>query len=232
MFLETLITRHCPGVTVEHEPSPSRYVMMMGNLRNDWGMLKEATRWLARHHQQKNHGKTGKYIEINPFLCPVTDLVAESPVPLRIVHMIRSPGAWSQSMTTFKASARYRNVIDYIPFAKPFPVPRPEGWAQLTPFAKNLHRWNWCNERIAALEAVAESYIRVRCEDLFSSNPEISRHTTSQIFDTLDISLTHEISAEEFRHRVNIAPKGDDLRDRRLEQAICGKTAADLGYDL
>ncbi|RKT35264.1 hypothetical protein BXY70_1295 [Roseovarius halotolerans] len=232
MFLENLIARHCPGVTAEHEPSPSRYLMMLGNMRNDWGVMACATRRLARYHQEKHHGKPGKYIEINPFLCPVTDLLAATPAPIRIVHMLRSPGAWAQSMTTFKASTRYRHVIDYVPFAKPYPAPRPKDWNRLSPFAKGLHRWNWCNTRIAALEPVAQSYIRVRCEDLFSEDPERSRTVLAGIFATLDLPFPERLASEEFQLRVNPAPQGDDLRDPPLERAICGKVAAAFGYDL
>lgn len=233
MFLENLILRHCSEVSVEHEPSPSRYLMMLGNLRNDWGIMAGVTRRFSRYHQKKHHGKSGKYIEINPFLCPVTDLLAETEVPIHIVHMLRSPGAWAQSMTTFKASARYRHFIDYVPFAKPFPAPRPEGWNRLSPFAKNLHRWNWCNMRIAALEDVAQSYTYVQSENLFSADLEISREALARIFNTLELSLPEQIAAEEFHHRVNPAPKGGaDLRDPQLERAICGQTAMAVGYDI
>ncbi len=48
VFLENLVKTHCPGVRIEHEPSPTRYLMMLGNLRNDFGLLGGAARAMAR----------------------------------------------------------------------------------------------------------------------------------------------------------------------------------------
>lgn len=232
VFLETLIRRHFPDVTAEHEPSPSRYLMMLGNLRNDWGMFGGLTRSFARKHQNAHHDGPGKYIEINPFLCPVSDLLETPERPLRIVHMVRAPGDWAQSMTTFKASTRYRHIIDYVPFAKPFPTPRPTGWSGLSPFEKSLHRWNWCNNRIAALACVAQSYTLVRSEDVFGTDVALRDSAVQRIFETLQLDLPEALNADEFQTRVNPAPAGADLRDAQAERAICGATAAGFGYDL
>ena len=232
VFLENLIKRHCPDVTAEHEPSPSRYLMMLGNLRNDTGLLARTTRFMARKHQQRMHGHDQKYIEINPFLCPVTDLLQNAHRPLRIVHIVRAPGDWAHSITTFNASTRYRHIINYVPFAKPFPAKRPEGWSRMTPFEKSLHRWNWCNSRIAALEPVADSYVLVRSEDIFSNNPETRSDALARIFATLELPIPEEINAEEFSKKVNPSPDGVDLRDAASEKEICGSLAATFGYEL
>jgi len=233
MFLETLIRRHCPDVHVEHEPSPSRSLMILGNIRNDCGLFGAMTRRLSRSHQETFHGRDGQCIEVNPFLCAVTDLLPLSTRPLRIVHVIREPGAWAQSMTTFKASSRYRHVIDYVPFSKPFPAPRPDGWPKLTPFEKSLHQWIWCNNRIAALAGEAEEYVQVRSEDIFSSDRTVRNATLTRIFRVLDLPIQAEtLATDEFSQRVNPAPAGTNLRDAAVERAICGHAATEFGYDI
>ena len=232
LFLEALVREHCPEVMIEHEPSPSRYLMMLGNLRNDLGVLSGATRRLADHHRRGFHYRNGKQIEVNPFLCAVTDLLSHPTRPLRIVHIVRSPGEWAQSMSTFKASTRYRHVIDYVPFAKPFPAPRPAGWGKLTPFEKNLHRWIWCNRRIAALEPVAEAYVLVRSEDVFSSNQARRDEALARIFKVLDLPQPDDLKPEAFNRRVNPSPAGANLRDADAEREICGPAAAEFGYDI
>ncbi|MCZ4351737.1 hypothetical protein O4H61_04355 [Roseovarius aestuarii] len=233
MFLETLIRRHCPQVHVEHEPPPSRRLMMLGNLRNDCRLLGKTTRRLARSHQEAFHDGEGQRIEVNPFLCAVTDLLPHPTRPLRIVHVVREPGAWAQSMTTFKASSKYRHVIDYVPFAKPFPAPRPAGWRGLDPFEKSLHRWIWCNRRIAALASEAEGYTLVRSEDVFSGDITVRNAALTRICKVLDLPIRAEaLAMDEFSQRVNPAPDGVDLRDVAVERAICGHAATEFGYDI
>ncbi len=146
--------------------------------------------------------------------------------------MVRAPGAWAQSMTTFKASTKYRHVIDYVPFAKPFPSPRPDGWKRLSPFEKSLHRWNWCNTRIAALADTVEAYALVRSEDLFSGDEQLRDAALARMFDVLDLPVPQDAGPEAFGERINPAPAGRDLRDTEAERAICGELAAGFGYDL
>ncbi len=232
VFLENLVKAHFPDISIEHEPSPSRYLMMLGNLRNDFGLLKGATRRMAARHQAHVHGGTVKHIEVNPFLCAVTDLLPHETRPLRILHMVRAPGDWAQSMTTFKASTRYRHVIDFVPFAKPFPAPRPVEWSGLSQFEKSLHRWTWCNQRIAALAPQAEAYELVRSEDLFSADATLRDSALARILKVLDLQRPDDLRPEEFQNRVNPSPAGADLRDADKERTICGAVAADFGYDL
>ena len=232
VFLERLIHRHCPHVTAEHEPAPSRYLLMLGNLRNDTGLLPGFTRRFARWHQDRRHGEDGTYIEINPFLCPVTDLLARPDRPVRVVHMVRAPGEWAQSMTTFKASARYRHVIDYVPFAKPYPSPRPKGWRQLRPFEKALHRWNWCNTCIAGLAEEAERYALVRSEDVFTANDTVRNAALERVFAALELDMPPDLDPALFQERVNPAPAGEDLRDVAAVREICGEHARRYGYDV
>ncbi|MEO0751513.1 MAG: hypothetical protein AAFY25_06885 [Pseudomonadota bacterium] len=231
MFLESLVKTHCQGVTIEHEPTPSRTLMMLGNLRNDWGLMHGPTRRMAARHQAATHARD-HHIEVNPFLCAVTDLLPHATRPLRILHMVRAPGDWAQSMTTFKASSRYRHVIDYVPFAKPFPSPRPAGWRALSPFEKSLHRWSWCNTRIADLAPHAQAYALVRSEDLFTGSAPLRAAALTQITEVLDLDLPADLPADTFTQKVNPAPPGTDLRDPLTERAICGAVAARFGYDL
>lgn len=232
VFLENLIHRHFPEIHIEHEPAPTRSLMMLGNLRNDFGLMGGRARWLSQRHQHAFHGPSGKRIEVNPFLCAVTDLLPHPTRSLRIVHVVREPGGWAQSMTTFKASNRFRHVIDYVPFAKPFPAPRPAGWRGLSPFAKNLHRWVWCNRRIATLASKAEAYALVRSEDVFSSEAAERDAAMARVFDVLQLEPPVNIDPAEFGQRINPAPAGANLRDTAAERAICGAAAAVFGYDL
>ena len=232
MFLERLIRHHCPGVATAHEPGGSRYLMMMGNLRNDTGLLSGMTRRLVRRHQAAFHDRPGGFVEINPFLCAVTDLLPDPGRPLRVVHMVRHPAEWSRSMTTFKASARYRHVIDFVPFAKPYPAPRPDGWHRLSAYEKGLYRWNWCNARIADLAGLAERYARVRAEDVFAADPARREGAVGTVFETLGLAQPERLDTALFAEKVNPRPAGAAPPDAAAAARISGALARSYGYEI
>ncbi len=231
VFLEQLFAQYAPDVTACHEPAPTRYQMMMGNLRNDFGILDRPTKaWVRRSRAQRAKAARGAYIEINPFLCAVTDALPDPARALRVVHIVREPSDWAQSMTVFKASSRYRGVIDYIPFAKPFPAPRPEGWHRLSQFDRNLWRWVWCNTRILELQGACAHFITIRYEDLFDADHGTRRAAIARIFDAFALDMPGEIDWAMFERRINPAPSEAPGFDHSAVAAITGPLARRLGY--
>jgi len=231
VFLQRLVGDHLDGVTVVHEPAATRYLMILANLRNDWGIGGSALKWLFEWARSRRiSAGPGIYVEINPFLCAMTDLLPKPGHGLRIVHMVRDPATWAVSITTFKASTRFRHGIKYVPFAKPYPVPRPEGWQRLNEYERSLWRWNWCNERIGQLEANSEAYALVRYEDLFAPNSSVRSAAFETLVTTLDLPGQLEPAPDELRVRAN-AWDGDGLGiDRQSAARICGKLARAYGY--
>ena len=231
VFLENLLSIYAPDVIAEHEPHPTRYQMMLGNMRNDLGLLKGTTRsWVHASRKSRDSQTPGPYIEINPFLCAVSDLLPDPDRPLRIVHIVREPVSWASSMTVFKASTKYRGIIDFIPFAKPFPAPRPAGWQALSQFEKNLHRWVWCNQRILDLADHAESFVSIRYEDLFSDQDQKRITAVGKVFDGLGLASPATIDWELFDTRVNPAPKSEISFNQEATLEITAPLATRLGY--
>ena len=116
---------------VEHEPFPSRYELVLGNLGNYSGLGTGLARRIfhaARRRRLKALGPGERYIEINPLLCPVVEFLGEFDRELNFVHMVREPLSWARSINTFKASQFIRPFFDFIPFNSPYPSPRPVGW--------------------------------------------------------------------------------------------------------
>jgi len=169
-------------------------------------------------------------VEINPFLCPLTDLLPDPLRPLRVVHMVREPASWAQSITAFRASEQYRGIIDFLPFAKPYPAPRPPGWRQLNDFEKALWRWRWCNERIVNLRSACDAYVVVRYEELFSENIAEREAVIASIFETLDLPKVGRIDWPAYSTRINPRPPDDIQVDQEATQRICGALARELGY--
>lgn len=232
MFLETFLNSHCAGVTAVHEPSPTREQMMLANLRNDWGLGGSLLAW---HFQKcrlaRDAAHPGTYVEINPFLCAMTDLLPDPARPLRVVHMVREPASWAVSMVAFKASTKFRHVIDYVPFAKPYPAPRPAGWRNLPEIEKALWRWHWCNSRLAALKERTPHYCLVRYEDLFASDERRSA-ILAEVVATLGLDCSGPFDATPFAERRNPAPGVVAPPRPEAVAAICGDLARQLGYEL
>lgn len=145
--------------------------------------------------------------------------------------MVRDPAAWAASIVTFKASARLRNLIDYIPLAKPYPTPRPAGWRAMNAYERALWRWNWCNGRIGELQALSDAYALVRYEDLFSPDERLRTNALHVIGTTLGLQEPLKAGAEIIKMRVNPSPAQTPPADMESARRICGKLASAYGYD-
>lgn len=231
VFLESFLNSHCQDVTAIHEPAPSRQHLMLANLRNEWGVGGRVLSW---HFQKSRLARleslSGTYVEINPHLCPFTDLLPDLQRPLRVVHMVRDPANWAASMLGFKASTNFRHVIDYIPFATPYPVPRPEGWKTSSLVEKVLWRWHWCNSQILKLKHLTPHYCLIRYEDLFANAARRER-ALRRILETLGLDFKVNTSNAIFSERHNPAASKVKPPDPTLVRRICGDLAQKLGYD-
>lgn len=231
VFLEHFLNRHFPGVTAEHEPRVTRTQMMLANLRNDTGFGGTLlARWFTAARARREAAAPGNYVELNPFLCAMTDLLPAPGRSLRVVHMVRDPADWSLSMTSFKASKAFRPFIDLVPFAKPYPSPRPADWTALDAYEKGLWRWNWCNSRIAALRPLCAAYVVVRYEDLFSGDEDRARDELRRIRTALALADPGPLDLSDMRRKVNPRPETGLSADREAAARICGALARDHGY--
>ena len=230
VFLADLLNRHVPGVAAAHEPSATRYQMMLGNLRNDWGLGGSLLEPIFRRSRLARERAAGGllYVEINPLLCAIADLLPQEGRPLRVVHMVRDPACWARSITAFRASPRYRAVIDHVPFSRPFPSPRPAGWRALSDYEQALWRWRWCNERILGLRERCDAYAIVRFEDLFGGS--MQDEALAAIFATLGLPAPTTIDGAEMSRQRNAGPRRAIDLDTDRAAEICGGLAGQFGY--
>jgi hypothetical protein len=235
VFLARLLAEQFPAWQVDHEPFPGRYESLLGNLRNDTGLGTSVTRHLFLHARGKRIRSLGKrrgYIEINPLLCPIIDLLPLLGQPIHVVHMVREPLSWANSIATFRASRRIRPFFPFIPFASPYPTPRPDHWARLSRVERQLWRWRVCNERIVEQRPKFSSYQVVRYEDLFSDQPATRDQALSCILDSLGLPQISLQWQHHLSERVNAAPRGGASQQVSAEQvaAICGDLMKRFGY--
>jgi hypothetical protein len=233
LFLASYLESRCTCVTAVHEPRPSRQHLLLANIRNDTGFGKG---FLAWHFQKcrltRLRRQSGIYVEINPHLCALTDLLLDPDRPARIVHMVREPESWTASILGFKASAPFRKFIDLIPFATPYPAPRPEGWRSFAKAEKVLWRWHWCNSRILMLRDKVQHFCIIRYEDLFCSDDPRREAALASIGATLGLDGNMPIDSTAFFQRMNPGVSAARRPDPALVRRICGELALTLGYEL
>lgn len=221
-------------VHVAHEPFPARYELMLANMRNDLGVGDSLIRKLflsTRKRRFAESSQAEKYIEINPLMCPLVDLLKELERPVHVVHMIREPLSWVKSITAFRASRFVRPFYPLIPFSTPFPSPRPAGWQRLSHIERQLWRWRFCNEQIIAQKSHFSRYALVRYEDLFSDEEKTRLESLKRICETLQIPMDSIDPSRAFGDRKNPSPPRPLVSvEKETVGHICGELASQLGY--
>ncbi|TFH22725.1 MAG: hypothetical protein E4H03_07795 [Myxococcales bacterium] len=235
LFLETLFLEHFPSVSCAHEPSPSRTLHVLGNVRNHLGIGGGLVkRWFERSLGQRRAAAIDKrYVEINPLLCPITDLLIDTAAPPTVIHLVRDPRTWVPSILSFKASPRFRHVVERVPFLLPYPAPLPRGWARTSMEERALWRWRYCNEQILQIANDCERYALIRYEDLFAKDEQVRRSALARIIRTIDLEEPEGEKWLEKRERINEAPYGNKkpaVPDERRVQSICGPILERFGY--
>ncbi|MTI05381.1 hypothetical protein E1180_07615 [Roseibium denhamense] len=231
VFLEGFLNRQISKVTAVHEPPETRWQMMLANLRNDWGVGDGLLRAIFQRLRQKRESAVGgDYVELNPFLCAMTDLLPLPGRDLRVVHMVRDPATWAHSISSFKASSTFRPIIDLVPFAKPYPTPRPRNWSKLSDYERALWRWNWCNNRILELRDQCTAFTIVRYEDLFNADANKTVSALNGICNTLALSPPDQFDLDSLAKRLNPKPDKGLVADPLAASRICGELAREFGY--
>lgn len=235
VFLTHLLAKNFPQAYVVHEPFPARFELILGNLRNDTGFGEGLLRRLlqaARSRRLSCLREGRSYIELNPMLCPLCDLLPQLTQSFSIVHMVREPLSWATSIASFRASKPFRSLIRFVPFAKPYPHPRPEGWPSLNELERALWRWRFCNERIRSLRPHSRHYTVLRYEDIFSEDPERRSRSLGQLLIHLPVGFDGSLPNADFAARANPKPVTShafSISEARVK-AICGDLMSCFGY--
>ncbi len=234
VFLTHTLPDHVPELHAVHEPPGSRSLLVLANVG---AVMGRGSAWLSgRLHRGVTRRQAAcpphqRYVEINPMLCPVVDVLADVVSPLHVVHLVRHPVSWTRSIRAFRASGWRRHVIDAIPFANPAPVPRPPGWLGLDPVSQALWRWRACNEAIESVSPRAARYVRLRYEDLFLADRDTRIAHLEQLLDALNVPHPDDLEALLAAPRANRAPKAAPVDIPALTASrIAGELMERYGY--
>jgi hypothetical protein len=203
---------------------------MLANARNFTGRGTRPLRSkLQRELEQRRHVGPGEtYLEVNPMLCACLDLLPAHPGPLNVIHLTRHPVSWVQSIRKFRASGIRRHLIDHVPFANPYPAPRPSGWLTMDRTKRALHRWTYCNQAIRDLANRCDSYTHIRYEDLFLHRDPAS---LERLLTALGLPTDGPIQDLVSGPAQNPAPSGERVEvPSAWVQALCEPLLTELGY--
>ena len=176
-------------LAIRFEPPPSRLCYLLWNAERAGFMsrdtalkmiLKSKYRMLDRVDDNATVVEFDSYL--SPLICEMLDF-CESP---RVVHMVRHPYTWIQSMGNFKAASWRKYVVDYTPFTD---IIHPEisgQWRHLDRYEKLAWSWRYVNEQILLKKDAWTEYRLTRFEDFVSENTGLRIKSISEMLEILD----------------------------------------------
>jgi len=188
VFLTHWINSQAEKEIAVHEPSFSRAVYLLGNLFGYHGWSRSGLIRLYIATRKNRFAGSPDYIELNPFLCPVADVLADIPCSLQVAHLVRDPRTWVPSLISHEASGRRKVLIRSVPFNLPRDRKFGREWRSMTLVQKMLWRWSSFNRRISTLERGGCQYGLFRYEDLFSGKAEIREQSRGRFLRFLDLA--------------------------------------------
>jgi hypothetical protein len=234
--IATYLGRLAPRALVAfHEPWPARWEHVVGNaVRSGWPLetlLDAGFRYLRGGRLA--HTPDTLQVEVNPHLVSLLPTVLRRVTPLHVVHMVREPAAWVDSIMDFRASGWRRRFVDRIPLARPRPVPRLAEWATMSPGERMLWRWCAINHALEQLASVAASYELVRYEDLFGDDVVRRVEALRALHSGLGIDIAENPELLDHVGTMNARPSIANAESRvpsEAVQRISGDLARRYGY--
>lgn len=207
VFLTHLINSQAGDEIAVHEPPFSRLVYLMGNLFGYHGWNRSGLIRFYMAIRKSRIDRTKNYIELNPFLCPVAELLADIPYTLKVAHLVRDPRTWVPSMISHEASGRRKFLIRKVPYNLPRDKKFGQEWRTKTLIEKMLWRWSVFNRAISTLEHSGCQYKLFRYEDLFSGNTEALAESRGRFLRFLDLRPNSSAGDSSFGKKYNASKK-------------------------
>lgn len=179
------------------------------------------------------------YIESNPFLGGFVEAFGEVFDKPKIIHVVRDPRTYVRSSMNFGAFRGLKKLANlFIPYWLPkpdyMPGPRQYAWRQMSEPQRMAWYWSIINRALdRAADISADSYIRIRFEDLFAKDGS----GLNTLTDWIGLPRSPRLSADANREQVNASrdrnfPRWVDwpgeLKGQLLE--YCGELMDKYGY--
>mgnify|MGYP003624486809 CR=1 FL=1 len=186
--LREYLKENTSDIDVAFEPRSSRPAFMLWNFekyikRNNNLSESYVIRQREKESLQIKPGCTR--VEINPFLSPFCKVLSEHIKDMHVVHIIRHPYTWINSIMSFRALGWRRYFIDSIPFTRLVHPSAVDHWSSLSEPEKFAWRWRLHNEQILESVNAYTKYRLIKYEDLSLGTTEVRIQMLTDVLEVL-----------------------------------------------
>ena len=232
-----MINSHAGFELAVHEPPFSRPLFLLGNFFRYHGWNRSGLVRLYIAMRKSRIGRPTGYIELNPFLCPLADLLADIQFPLKLAHLVRDPRTWVPSLIAHEASGRRKMLVRMAPFNLPRDRQFKRHWHSMTLIEKMLWRWSVYNRNLSELQNRGCHYRLFRYEDLLSGDAETMKKNRLEFLEFLAVEPIAGTGDFHPRQKYNASRKQAEYefpnwteREVAFMHATAGDQLAQFGY--
>ena len=225
MFFRDYLSQTCENTICLHEPTPSRVFRLLSNLTLAGKIPTSVSGNLFRSMRSRLSRGYDNYIESSNFLFGCIPSLNECFDSVRIIHLTRHPVTYAQSHMAhgfWRGSKKW--MTKFLPYwFEGQDTPKQD------PYILLFLRWAYMNKIIATSEQT-NPYLRVKFEDLFSSNREDASEHLNKIRDFLGFSPTDVLENTKWLETPRNASRKKEALDVRTkyEEFICDNIASEL----
>jgi len=169
-FLAHYLDRNYPEVVAVHEPPGSRWLRIVANAYQASRVKRETAIGALRRARRRIITRPGDdlYVESNPFLSGMVDLLGDVFSEPILIHIVRDPRTYVQSAANHGVTGGLKQVMNRW---FPYWYPSVQGVAELagcrSPVSELAAFWVVINRHLANANGGAERYLRIGFEEIF-----------------------------------------------------------------
>lgn len=235
------LKKYYPELTIWFEPPPSRELYLLWNAEQ-YGLLPRSTALrILKRTKSFNYNKNlnGIIVEFDSYLSPlVCDFIQFIQAPV-ILHLVRHPYTWIQSIANFKAASWRKYAVDILPFTSIIHPQARKSWRHLNKIQKLAWSWRLVNEKISNLQNDKNNYKLFRFEDYVSTNTDIRTSTLRDVLSMIFLDKVNCINDINIDTRMNksetsYVARWQDWPDRTINEVnnICEFLMRKYGYEI
>lgn len=244
-FLHKLLTFWEPSLACFQEPRPSWIFQIYSNLKAERKINGPFKDWIAGLFSSSRSRllegtAADRYLEISPFLYGLGEGLRKAAGAFKVVHIVRHPFTCIPSMLNFNPQGWRRFFMDLPVWSLHVGRALPDSairWKALSKIEKKAWQWRYINQKIESYQNIAQDYLRIPYEHLFSDSPEIREEAFRKLLSFLGLVTQRDYQAMPLSAKVNqsqtkaIPPWKDwDPLILRSVLAICAERMEAYGY--
>jgi hypothetical protein len=186
--LREYLKANVSNLDVAFEPKSSRRAFMLWNLEQFLKFGHDLSESYVMKQRNKNFHRIQQghtRIEINPFLTPFCKVVSENVSNMHVVHIVRHPYTWINSIMNFRALGWHKYFIDLVPFTRIRHPLVKNNWSNLTEAERFAWGWRLHNEQIRDSMNNYAEYKLIKYEDLSLGDKETKIKSLAEVMKVL-----------------------------------------------